>query len=47
MREEGVYVSKGVYADVGEAFLLELGLSDPDEKNHDDFIRTGGKPLSN
>ncbi len=42
--EDGVYISKGVYVDVGEAFLLELGLPDPDEEIHDEFIKTGGKP---
>jgi hypothetical protein len=46
-KEDGVYVSKGVYVDVGEAFLLELGLPDPDEEINDDFFKTGGKPRPN
>jgi hypothetical protein len=42
--EDGVYISKGVYVDVGEAFLLELGLPDPEPDMHDEFDKTGGKP---
>jgi hypothetical protein len=45
--EEGVYLSKGAYTDVGEAFLLELGLPDPDAEIHNDFVKTGGKPRPN
>jgi hypothetical protein len=44
--EEGAYVSKGVYADVGEAFLLELGLPNPDEETYGGLIKTGGRPRS-
>jgi hypothetical protein len=43
-KEDGVYISKGVYVDVGEAFLLELGLPNPEADRYYYFEKTGGKP---
>jgi hypothetical protein len=35
--QDGVYLSKGHYTDVGEAFLFELGLPDPEPHLHSYF----------